>query len=209
MNDAKKQSQSRNKEQDLAGNNEENREENREENQTRFLADNGENSQEPTLSDEELVSLCKERVCPECPVKEEKDQEIMRVKADVDNYRKRLSREKEQFMKYACQGVLEDMIPVIDNLDLALEHGQKIEACKDLIQGVEMTRKIFLETLEKHGFEPIESQACQPFDPAWHEAMGEVEDENTKPGDICQVLQKGYKLKGRVLRPAKVMLSKK
>ncbi|MCF8106471.1 MAG: nucleotide exchange factor GrpE [Desulfohalobiaceae bacterium] len=205
MNDAKKQSQSRNQEQDLAGNNEESREEN----QTQTLADSGESGQEPTLSDEELVSLCKEKVCPECPVTEEKDQELMRAKADVDNYRKRLSREKEQFVKYACQGLLEDMIPVIDNLDLALEHGQKIEACKDLIQGVELTRKIFLETLEKHGFEPIESQTCQPFDPAWHEAMGEVEDEDTKPGDICQVLQKGYKLKERVLRPAKVMLSKK
>ena len=205
MSDATKRSEPENPEQDPAGNNKESREEN----QTQVLADNGESGYEPTLSDEELVSLCKDKICPECPVKEEKDQELMRAKADVDNYRKRLSREKEQFMKYACQGLLEDMIPVIDNLDLALEHGQKIEACKDLIQGVEMTRKIFLETLGKHGFEPIESEICEPFDPSWHEAMGEVEDENTKPGDICQVLQKGYKLKGRVLRPAKVMLSKK
>ena len=205
MSDATKRSEPDNPEQDLAGNNKESREEN----QTRVLADNGESGQESTLSDEELVSLCKDKICPECPVKEEKDQELMRAKADVDNYRKRLSREKEQFMKYACQGLLEDMIPVLDNLDLALEHGQKIEACKDLIQGVEMTRKIFLETLGKHGFEPIESEICEPFDPSWHEAMGELENENTKPGDICQVLQKGYKLKGRVLRPAKVMLSKK
>lgn len=164
---------------------------------------------ELSLSDEELAGLCKDRVCPCCPVKEEKDQEMIRVKADADNFRKRVSREKEQFMKYAGQELLEEMVPVIDNLELALEHGQKVEACKDLIQGVEMTRKIFLDSLKKHGLETIESEACQPFDPAWHEAMGEVKDQKADPGTICQVVQKGYALKGRVLRPAKVMLSKK
>lgn len=160
------------------------------------------------LSDEELIDLCKERICSTCPVKDEKDREVLMVRADADNFRKRLAREKEQTCKFAVQDILEDLLPILDNLDLALEHGQKVEACDDLIQGVDMTRKIFLETLKKHGFEMIDSGKGQSFDPAWHEAMGEAEDPDLIPGQIFQVLQKGYKLKDRVLRPAKVMLSK-
>ena len=163
---------------------------------------------ENLLSDEELITLCKERLCPGCPIKEEKDQEVLTVKADADNYRKRLTREKEQICKFAGQDILEDIIPIIDNLELALEHGRAVQACQDLVQGVDMTRKILLEAMQKHGFQAIASEKGQAFDPAWHEAMGEVEDPELAPGQISQILQTGYALKDRVLRPAKVMLSK-
>ncbi len=165
-------------------------------------------AQESALSDEELIALCKERLCSSCPIKEEKDQEVLLVKADADNYRKRIAREKEQICKFAGQDILEDIIPILDNLDLALEHGRDVQACQDLVQGVDMTRKIFLESMQKHGFQTIESEKGQVFDPAWHEAMGEAEDPELDSGHICQVLQKGYALKDRVLRPAKVMISK-
>ena len=164
--------------------------------------------QESGLSDEELLCLCRDRICSNCPIKDEKDQEVLMVKADADNYRKRLSREKEQICKFAGQDILEDIIPIIDNLELALEHGRNVQACQDLVQGVDMTRKILLESMKKHGFEPIAGEKGLPFDPAWHEAMGEVEDPEVEPGHICRVLQKGFKLKDRVLRPSKVMISK-
>lgn len=164
--------------------------------------------QENLLSDEELITLCKERLCPSCPIKEEKDQEVLMVKADADNYRKRLAREKEQICKFAGQDILEDLIPIIDNLELALEHGRAVEACQDLVQGVDMTRKILLEAMQKHGFQMIASEKGHPFDPAWHEAMGEVDDPELDTGHIAQILQTGYALKDRVLRPAKVMISK-
>jgi molecular chaperone GrpE len=161
------------------------------------------------FSDEELRNLCREKVCPECPEKQEMDNTILQVKADADNYRKRMSREKEQFCKYAIEGVLEDLLPVLDNLELAAEHGRKNESCKDVVEGVDMTIKLFLDNLRKHGLEPVEIVQGQEFDPAWHEAMAEEPREDLDSGQVCQVWQKGYKLKDRLLRPARVIVSKK
>jgi molecular chaperone GrpE len=163
---------------------------------------------EPQLSDEQLVQLCKERVCPSCPEKQEMDQEVLRVRADADNYRKRMAREKEQYCKFAVQEILEDLIPVIDNLELAVGHGRKVEACSDLVQGVDMTIQIFMDTLKKHGLEPIDCSEGEAFDPNWHEALAEEEREDMQGGKVCQIMQKGYKYKDRVIRPAKVMVSK-
>ncbi len=164
--------------------------------------------EEPSISDEELVALCRERICPDCPEKMEKDDEMLRVKAEAENFRKRMTREKEQYCKYATESILEDILPVIDNLELAAEHGRKIEACKDLVQGVDMTIKIFMDTLKKHGLEPVEIVEGQEFDPTWHEAMAEEEREDMESGNVAQIMQKGYKLKDRLLRPARVIVSK-
>ena len=160
------------------------------------------------ISQEELQALCQEKICPECPEKKAMDNEILRVKADADNFRKRLSREKEQQCTYATQGLMEDIIPVIDNLELALGHGYKVEACKDLVQGVEMTLKIMQDTLGKHGLKQIDCSEGECFDPAWHEALAEEPRTDMESGLICQVMQKGYRLHDRVIRPAKVMVSK-
>ncbi len=160
------------------------------------------------ISQEDLQALCQERVCPECPEKEAMDNEILRVKADADNFRKRLSREKEQQCTFATQTLMEDIIPVIDNLELAVGHGTKVEACRDLVQGVEMTLKIMLDTLGKHGLKQIECSEGDCFDPAWHEALAEEPRSDLESGLVCQVMQKGYKIHDRVVRPAKVMVSK-
>ncbi|MFW5970599.1 MAG: nucleotide exchange factor GrpE [Desulfovermiculus sp.] len=160
------------------------------------------------ISDAQLQELCQERICPTCPQKQEMEQEVMRVRADADNYRKRMTREKEQHCKFAIQDILEDLVPVIDNLELAVGHGRKNEACLDLVQGVDMTISIFLDTLKKHGLEPIQCSEGEPFDPNWHEALAEEEREDLETGQVCQIMQTGYKYKDRVLRPAKVMVSK-
>lgn len=161
------------------------------------------------MSQEELERLCRENVCVNCPEKQTMDQEVLRVKADADNFRKRMSKEKEQYCKFATEELLQDIIPVVDNLELALKHGQQVEACKDLVQGVDMTIKVMLDTLKKHGLEPVEVEPGQDFDPTWSEAMAEEEREDMESGQVCQVMQKGYKLKDRLLRPAKVIVSKK
>lgn len=139
---------------------------------------------------------------------EELKKENLRVLADGENFKKRLSREKEEYFKFATSAILEEIIPVIDNLDLALAHGRQNEACKDLILGVEMTMKIFLDTMKKHGLEQI-ADLDVPFDPARHEAMSQVERDDLDENTVCQMLQKGYLLKERLLRPAKVMVSRK
>jgi len=160
------------------------------------------------ISDEKLQALCRERICPSCPQKQDMDQEMLRVRADAENYRKRMTREKEQHCKFAAQEIMEDLMPVIDNLELAVGHGRKVEVCSDLVQGVDMTIQIFLDTLKKHGLEPIECAEGEAFDPNWHEALAEEERQDLEAGKVCQIVQTGYRYKDRVLRPAKVMVSK-
>jgi molecular chaperone GrpE len=139
---------------------------------------------------------------------EELKKDNLRVLADSENFKKRLLREKEEYFKFATSAILEEIIPVMDNLDLALAHGRQAEVCKDLVTGVEMTMNIFLGTMKKHGLEQI-AAVDVPFDPARHEALGQVERDDVDENTVCQMLQKGYLLKDRLLRPAKVMVSRK
>ena len=139
---------------------------------------------------------------------EELKKDNLRVLADSENFKKRLLREKDEFFKFATSAILEEIIPVMDNLDLALAHGRQAEACKDLVTGVEMTMNIFLDTMKKHGLEQI-AAVDVPFDPACHEALGQIERDDVDENTVCQMLQKGYMLKDRLLRPAKGMVSRK
>ncbi len=139
---------------------------------------------------------------------EELKKENLRVLADSENFKKRLLREKDEYCKFATSSILEEIIPVIDNLDLALTHGKQLDACKDLVMGVEMTMNIFLDTMKKHGLEQI-AAVDTSFDPARHEALGQMERDDLDENTVCQMLQKGYLLKERLLRPAKVMVSRK
>lgn len=138
---------------------------------------------------------------------DELKKENLRILADSENFKKRLLREKEEYFKFATSAILEEIIPVMDNLDLALAHGRQAEACADLVLGVEMTMNIFLETMKKHGLEQIAALDV-PFDPNRHEALGQVERADVAENTVCEMLQKGYVLKERLLRPAKVMVSK-
>ena len=155
--------------------------------------------QEPTLEEKYAQALAD---------MEELKKDNLRVLADSENFKKRLLREKEEYFKFATSAILEEIIPVMDNLDLALAHGRQADACKDLVTGVEMTMNIFLDTMKKHGLEQI-GAVDVPFDPARHEALGQVERDDVDENTVCQMLQKGYMLKDRLLRPAKVMVSRK
>ncbi|MBG0775014.1 MAG: nucleotide exchange factor GrpE [Desulfovibrionaceae bacterium] len=157
------------------------------------------------LTDEELVALCRDRVCSACNEKEQADADRLRALAEMDNFKKRLAREQEEFRRYAAENVLADLLPVLDNLALALEHARTNEACKDIVMGVEMTRKIFLDTLRTHGLTAV-GEPGEPFNPEIHEAMGR--EEGGGPDTVRRVLQSGYKLGDRLLRPAKVMVGR-
>lgn len=156
--------------------------------------------------DDQLAQRCRESICPQCPELARERDEKLRTLADMENVKKRLQREKEDYCRFATQSVLGDLLPVLDTLDLALEHGQKVEGCGELTHGVEMTRKIFLDILGRHDMEPL-GKPGEHFDPAWHEALGQQPHPDIEPGRICQLVQKGYRLKGRLLRPAKVLVS--
>ncbi|MFW6324288.1 MAG: nucleotide exchange factor GrpE [Desulfovibrionales bacterium] len=158
------------------------------------------------MDEEQLREYCREHVCKECPELADQKSEVLRILADSENLKKRLTREKEEYCKFATENILEDILPVLDNLELALEHGRGNEACKDILQGVEMTLSIFQETLGRHGLTPVGNEGDR-FDPALHEAIGQEPREDMEPGSICKLYQKGYKLKDRLLRPAKVIVS--
>lgn len=159
------------------------------------------------LSEEELAALCKAHVCAKCAVMAEAEDIKLRALADNENFKRRIQRETEEVRKYATESVLADLLPVLDNLALAIEHAGSDPACKNLVMGVDMTRKIFLDTLKKHGLECVGS-CGEAFDPAMHEAIGTVCEQGQTEGCVAKVSQSGYVLRGRVIRPAKVLVNK-
>ena len=164
---------------------------------------------EVSLSQEELEALCRESVCPACDVHKEAEAVRLRALADSENVKKRLLRETEEMKKYAGESILADLLPVLDNLDLALAHTGNLDAaCKNFVIGVDMTRKLFLDAVKGHGLEAVAATRGSEFNPEIHEAVGTVEDPDLDNNQIAQIVQGGYILKGRLLRPAKVMVNK-
>ena len=91
----------------------------------------------------------------EARLKAEVEELRLRAAAEMENFKKRLTREHQEQMRYAAENVLSDLLPTLDNLDLALQYGSKHEACKDMLQGVAMTRKLLREAVTKHGLTPL------------------------------------------------------
>ncbi|GGJ09352.1 hypothetical protein GCM10010885_18070 [Alicyclobacillus cellulosilyticus] len=134
-------------------------------------------------------------------------QQLLRVHADFDNFRKRTRQEKEDLQKFAAQKLLSDLLPVVDNFERALAAFTAEGASAELRAGVEMVHRQLLGILEKHGVRPMDVVG-QPFDPSLHEAvMQEPAGEGVAPGTVVLELQKGYWLHDKVLRPAMVKVS--
>lgn len=132
----------------------------------------------------------------------------LRARADLENYRKRAQREKEDLARFANEKIIREILPVMDNLERALEHArQGKDNDEGLVQGVEMTLSQLRKVLEKFGATPFDSVG-EPFDPARHEALGQVESSEHPPNTVVQELHKGYLLNDRLLRPALVMVAK-
>ncbi len=136
-------------------------------------------------------------------LKEEKNKYLY-LYAEFDNYKKRMVKERSDLMKFGWENVARDLLSVVDNLDRAVEH---IPASTDpqFKEGIHMVLGQFRGTLEKQGVQTIVTQNA-PFNPDLHEAMGQ-EPSSAPQGTITQVLTKGYTLHGRLLRPARVVLS--
>jgi molecular chaperone GrpE len=137
---------------------------------------------------------------------EEHYEMFLRARADLDNYRKRVRKEKEESAKYAVAPLAEAILPVVDNLERALAAGGNASDAKALHEGVEMVYRQLLQVLRQVGVEPIEAVG-QPFDPHLHNAVMQEKTSDAKPGIVVAELQKGYRFKDRVLRPAMVKVS--
>ena len=136
-----------------------------------------------------------------------KDQ-MLRRQAELENYRKRLIRDKEEAVQYANESLIRDLLGFLDNMERALVAGKSGGDVKGLVEGFEMTQNQLLSTLDKNwGLKAIESVG-QEFDPALHEACMMAVDESLDKETVLEEFQKGYTLHGRVIRPAKVKIGK-
>ena len=150
---------------------------------------------------------------PEDPISQLEEQlaaaqdAALRAQADAMNTQRRAEQEIEKARKFALERVCGDLLAVVDNLERALESVADDAANSALVEGVELTLKGFLDVLGKHGVKPIEPLG-EPFDPETAQAMSMVEQPDAEPNSVIAVMQKGYSLNGRLLRPAMVMVAK-
>ena len=134
--------------------------------------------------------------------------DVLRAHADAQNVKRRAEQDVEKARKFALESFARELLAVVDNMERALEAtaGQD-EAVKPVTEGVELTLKSFLDALRKFNVEAVDPQG-EPFDPNLHQAMSMVENSEVEPNSVIAVMQKGYTLNGRLLRPAMVMVSK-
>jgi molecular chaperone GrpE len=143
----------------------------------------------------------------EAKVKEQQES-VLRARADVENMRRRTEQEIDKARKYALNKFAEELLPVIDNLERAIQAADaENEVVKPLLEGVELTHKTFVGTVEKFGLKEINPEG-ETFNPELHQAMSIQESADHEPNTVMFVMQKGYELNGRVIRPAMVMVSK-
>jgi molecular chaperone GrpE len=131
----------------------------------------------------------------------------LRAQADAMNVQRRAEQEVEKARKFALERFCGDLLSVVDNLERALQSSGDEQGSAALAEGVELTRKGFMDVLAKYGVEAVDPQG-EPFDPETAQAMSMVEQPDVEPNSVVAVMQKGYLLNGRLLRPAMVMVSK-
>jgi molecular chaperone GrpE len=133
---------------------------------------------------------------------------LLRLQAEFDNYKKRMAREKAEFLKFATESLLLEFLPVLDNLERAVASARAEAANREAVaDGIEMIVRLFRSTLDKAGVKPMEA-AGQPFDPGLHQAIAQVETADGPENLVVEEVQKGYFLEGRVLRAAMVKVSR-
>jgi len=132
---------------------------------------------------------------------------MQRLQADFENFRRRTRAEKEELIKFAAEGIVTQLLPVLDNFERALSSAKDGGEMKGFSEGVEMIFRQLLQVLTNEGLNAVESVGCQ-FDPTCHEAVMQVEEEGYEKGTVIEELQKGYQLKGKLIRPSMVKVAK-
>ena len=172
---------------------------------------------DPPVEAEPLVPLEPATITPE-QLEELKDraaradenwERLLRTTADFENFKKRVTREKQEAIRYANEGLLQKLVPVLDNFDMALSAAQtgQTEAAQSLQAGINMIYQQLKSALVEAGLEEVDA-AGKTFDPNLHEAVSQTETAEVPEGQVLQQLRKGYKLRDRLLRPATVVVAK-
>jgi molecular chaperone GrpE len=133
----------------------------------------------------------------------------VRLLADFDNFRRRAHKDRQDVVQYGHENLVKDLLSTVDNLDRAIEHAQQSDDgdLANLLQGVELVQRELHAALAKHEVQVIDAEG-RPFDPSLHEAMAQVQDDSVPPNSVIEVLEKGYRLRDRLLRPARVVVAK-
>jgi len=183
-----------------------------EEEKSKVISESDHNNPEESRSIEtSLEKMTKEEVLEAFRgMKETAEREhdlYLRSMAEVENIKKRAAKEKEEWVKYANENLVKSILPFMDNLEKATAHARDGKSLDALREGVELTLKGLKDSLRKSGVQEVEASGA-PFDPNYHQAVYEKEDDHAPVGTVVQELQKGYTLYGRLLRPAMVVVSK-
>ena len=132
----------------------------------------------------------------------------LRSQAEMENIKRRNKKDKEDWLKFANESLIKEMLPVLDNLEKALSHSNNENSIDALKEGIHLTLKGLKDSLSRSGLEEVKALG-EPFDPCFHEAVSEISDSRAKPGTVVTELQKGYVLNRRLIRPAMVVVNKK
>lgn len=156
----------------------------------------------PLPSPEEEMTLLKNQA-------EQYRDQALRTAADLENYRKRMAREKEEIVRYANRSLLEKLLPILDNFELGLEAARTSadEKAGEIVQGFTMVQRQLTDFLKENGVQSIDAEGAV-FDPTLHEALGQEAHELLPEGNVIKQLRRGYRLAERLLRPASVIVSK-
>lgn len=131
----------------------------------------------------------------------------LRAAADLENFRKRMIREKEEAIRFANAGVLERLLPILDNFELGLDAARGDASAKGIVDGFSMVHRQLGDFLVSSGLQPIDA-AGQPFDPKLHEALGHESDAAQADGIVLRQMRRGYRLADRLIRPSSVIVNK-
>lgn len=168
-------------------------------------------SREPGAAEETAAAQPEEEIHPEVAAPKQDDRQelqdkYLRLAAEFENYKRRALRDQRDHVRFANEGILRELVSIVDNLERAIQASKEQHESERLVQGVELTLKQFLETLMKFGVRPIESVG-KPFDPALHQAVARVESADAPENTVLEEYQKGYLLHDRVLRAAMVAVA--
>lgn len=131
----------------------------------------------------------------------------LRERADLENVKRRAARERDDLRKYATEQLLKDVLPVVDNLERAVQHAQGGGNGQPLVEGVALVLKTLHDLLQRHGLSRVPTKG-EPFDPTHHEAMAQIETAEHAPNSVVEEHQAGYRLHDRLLRPALVTVAR-
>ncbi|MDT7041095.1 nucleotide exchange factor GrpE [Candidatus Nitronereus thalassa] len=177
------------------------------ENQSTIVDENSAEETTDASTNEEVPTVLQSELTAKMTEIQELNDKYLRLAAEFENYKRRAQRDQSETVRFANEKLLKDLLPTIDNLERALQCSQEKSDTEGLREGVELTYKQFLDTLEKVGVKQVTS-AGEPFDPAKHQAVGQVESSTVAENFVVDEYQKGYFLQDRILRPAMVTVAK-